>query len=34
MPMLPLFFNQMGGYNIQDTLAWKRKIELLIDQVQ
>jgi hypothetical protein len=24
----------MGGYNIQDTLAWKRKIELLIDQQQ
>jgi hypothetical protein len=33
MPMLLLFFNQMGGYDIEDALAWKRKIELLIDQV-
>ncbi|PWZ18183.1 Protein ENHANCED DISEASE RESISTANCE 2 [Zea mays] len=24
---------QMGGYDIEDALAWKRKIELLIDQV-
>jgi len=23
----------MGAYNIEDALAWKRKLELLIDQV-
>jgi len=24
----------MGAYNIEDALAWKRKLELLIDQQQ
>jgi hypothetical protein len=32
MPML-LFFNQMGAYDIEDALTWKRKLEFLIDQV-
>jgi hypothetical protein len=27
------FFNQMGAHNIEDALVWKKKIELLIDQV-
>jgi hypothetical protein len=27
------FFNQMGAHDIEDALVWKKKIELLIDQV-
>lgn len=26
--------SQMGAYDIEDAMAWKKKIELIIDQVQ
>ena len=28
------FDSQMGAYDIEDALAWKKKIEQIIDQVQ
>jgi hypothetical protein len=28
------FNSQMGAYDIEDALAWKKKIEQIIDQVQ
>ena len=28
------FVSQMGAHDIEDALIWKKKIELLIDQVQ
>jgi hypothetical protein len=28
------FISQMGAHDIEDALVWKKKIELLIDQVQ
>jgi hypothetical protein len=35
IPYLSREFNwQMGAHDIEDALVWKKKIELLIDQVQ
>jgi hypothetical protein len=35
IPYLSSEFNwQMGAHDIEDALVWKKKIELLIDQVQ
>lgn len=31
--LLLSFFKQMGAHDIEEALAWKKKIELLIDQV-
>jgi hypothetical protein len=28
-----IFDSQMGAYEIEDAMAWKKKIELIIDQV-